>query len=52
MYFANATGGIHGYLHYVNFAGNSNNCKMNGLQEIIKFAIFISVFNKKWGIYQ
>ena len=24
MYFENATGGIHGYYYYVNFAGNSN----------------------------
>ena len=46
MYFANVTGGMRGY--YVNFAGNSINCQIKGLQEIIKVAIFILVFSKKW----
>ena len=48
--FSNATGGIHSYFYYVNFAGNSINCQIKSLQEIIKFAIFISDFNKKWVI--
>ena len=50
MYFANVTGGIRGY--YVNFAGNSNNCKIKGLQEILKVAIFILDFSKKWVFYR
>ena len=33
MYFANATGGIHGYFYYFNFAVNGNNCQIKGLQE-------------------
>ena len=37
LYFANATGGIHGYFYYVNFAGNSNNFKIKCLQEIMNF---------------
>ena len=36
--------------YHVNFAGNSNTCQDKGFQEIIKIAIFISVFNKKWVI--
>ena len=41
MYFANATGSINGYFYYVNFAGNSANCQIKGLQKIIQFVIFI-----------
>ena len=52
MYFANTTGGIHGCYYYVNFAGNSNNHQIKSLQEIIKNAIFILVFHKKWVIYR
>ena len=47
MYFEITTGGIHGYLYYVYYAGNSNNCQIKSSQEVIKNAIFISVFNKK-----
>ena len=28
------TGGFHGYFYYVNLAGKSNNCQIEGLQEI------------------
>ena len=41
MYLANATGSIYGYFYYINSAGNDNNCQTKGLQEIMKFAIFI-----------
>ena len=52
MYFANATGSVNGYFYYVYFAGNSANCQIKGLQKIIQFVIFISVFNKKWVIFR
>ena len=52
MYFENATGGMHSYFYYVNFAGNSNNCQNKGLQAIIKIAVYISVFNRKCVIYR
>ena len=52
MYFANDPGGIHGYFYHVNSDDNSNNCQIKGLQKVIKLAIFISVFNKKYVIYR
>ena len=43
MAFANATSGIH---YYVDLGNKSNNCKIKGVQEMIKLGIFISFFNK------
>ena len=47
MYFANATRDIHGYFYYVNFVGNSNNCQIKGLQEIINYLQYFFQFLTK-----
>ena len=51
IYFANATG-IQGYFYYVNFAGNSNDCQIEGFQKNYKNCDIYFSFYQKWVIYR